>query len=104
MAFKNLHSPDTGAVAKAIRSIAERRLNRHELALDLSKVLSHPKERIRVLAIQALGELGSPLVVPKLIESLRDPRPAVVDAAWKTLVAITHEDHGRDPEPWHLTL
>jgi len=100
LAFKNLHSPDEGTVAKAIRVVSARRLRRHDLARGLTTTLSHPSERIRLLTISALRELDSPMVVPELIEALEDSRPAVVDAAWKALTTLTGEQLAQDPDVW----
>lgn len=103
-AFKNLHSPDEGTVAKSIRAIAARRLKRHELALELAEALQHPSERIQLLTIGALVELGSHHVAPQLVERLEADRPAVVEAAWNALRALTGEDHAKDAAAWRAAF
>lgn len=67
--------------------------------LEITPFLQNAKERLRVLAANALRDIGDPLAAPYLAEALKDPYFTVRCAAARALVKL-----GPDAEPTLLTL
>ena len=97
---RQLGNARQGKVGLALREYGEHRLFRHELAEEVRQVLSRPEGPLRAQACRTMGKLGSRYSVPVLVEALPDRDPAVRDAAWKALKAITGEDHPADALRW----
>ena len=95
-----LDSPETAKVLAAINAIVSRRLFRGELAAELARLLDHPNEGLRSLACTAMGQLGSSVEVPTLIDCLNDNTDAVRASAAHALKKITGLDLPPDPASW----
>ncbi|MRG91597.1 HEAT repeat domain-containing protein [Polyangium spumosum] len=69
----------------------------------LERLARNAGERVgrRQLAIEALGELASPKVVPVLITMLSETSSELVEAAHRALVIVTRHDFRRDAGKWN---
>lgn len=72
----------------AVASVGARTWRRHEAAEAVLSVLSDNDPLLRESAAHALGQLASPVAIPRLVEALTDPEPSVSAAARGALVAI----------------
>jgi hypothetical protein len=54
----------------------------------------------RIMAIEAMGEIRLPAMVPGLIAVLADPSPEIAEMGRRALIVITRQDHGRDARKW----
>jgi hypothetical protein len=102
--LRDLHSGSPSAAAAAARTISERRLWREELALELMAALQRPHPTLRAPICRALERLGVDSVAPELVELLDDEDPASVQAAWRTLTALTGRELPADAMTWRLAL
>ncbi|HEX6882087.1 MAG TPA: HEAT repeat domain-containing protein [Planctomycetota bacterium] len=99
-----LVSADVTEVLAALREVAERRLQRDELALWVAPLLEHEAPNVRQAAIVVLEQLGSPEALPALAAALADEEPRVARAAWSALRTLTGKDLPPDEELWRLEL
>ena len=99
-----LHSDDEAVVARAIEDISAHRLNRHELARELSLSLTHMGPGVQRAQIQALRGLSSELGIARLLEGLDSSEESVQVAAWRGLKEITRKDLPRDVASWQAAL
>ncbi len=95
-----LRSADKVKVLKALRELSMHPLYRHESAELIRSVLQHRSAQVRLAAVQVLMELGSPVSVPALIDSLEDRDVDVRKAAHEGLQAITGLDARLDLHDW----
>lgn len=102
--LRDLHSGSPSAAAAAARTISERRLWREELALELLTALRRPHSTLRAPICRALERLGVDSVAPELVDLLDDEDPASVQAALRTLTALTGRDLPADAMTWRLAL
>lgn len=107
--------PVEGRRVLAILKSTEDELVRREAARTLARIhlpesipaliemlsrSAEPDAESRALAAEALGQHREPRVVQALLAALSDPRLVVGDAARRSLVTLTGEDFGYEPEPW----
>lgn len=84
-----------------VREVGQHRLHRHELAAEISALLTHEHAGVSATACAALGQLGSSVPVDLLVDRLTDPEPVVRGAALAALQAITGLDlPADDPDQW----
>ncbi len=103
-AFYCLQAEDAATVTRAIEDIAAHRLNRHELARELSLSLRHHGAQVQVAQINALRQLDSEHGVPRLLEYLDSADQTVQLAAWRGLKEVTRKDLPRHAEFWQSAL
>ncbi|MBM3989935.1 MAG: HEAT repeat domain-containing protein [Planctomycetes bacterium] len=72
----------------AVASVGARTWRRHEAALALVAALRDNDPVLREAACHALGQLGAPLSLPHLVETLSDSDPRVSRAAREALESI----------------
>jgi HEAT repeat protein len=94
---QDLASKDSERIVLALRSYAERRTRRGELAVEVAPVLENQRPELRRIACDVLGRLGSSTANAKLLAALGDPDPGVAEAARRALAAISGLDVPRDP-------
>lgn len=102
--LRQLRSAHEEEVLAALRAFSPRRLNRHELAIEVGVVLTDPSERVRQMACIVLAELGSRWSIRDLCGALDDQSDAVREAAQRALQVITGQNLGADPESWREVL
>jgi HEAT repeat protein len=102
--LRDLHSGSPSAAAAAARTISERRLWREELAQELLTALRRPHSTLRGPICRALERLGVDSVAPDLVDLLDDEDPASVQAALRTLTALTGRELPADAMTWRLAL
>lgn len=85
---------------RAVREVLEHRLHRNRIAESFVQVLGRRDPGEVLLACRALGELRSRVAVPALIECLERGEPALREAAWQALRAITGEDLPAEAASW----
>ena len=98
-----LHVAATGSkehASRALLSIAEHRLYRHEHTTAVARALQHGDRDVVITACAVLGHLGSPLAADPLLQRLADGDDEVRRAAYLALRRLTGEDHGEDPGSW----
>lgn len=101
-----LFDDDLAVRRAARRSSASLALEGGEAGAPIVQGLSHSARNIddptrrRVLAIETMGDIRAGLMVPPLISALGDPSEDVVDAARRSLLFITRQDHGIDAKRW----
>jgi HEAT repeat protein len=66
----------------------------------LATTLDDPDPRVRHNSIWALGKIGGNEIVVPLVKKLRDPLPAIQQAAYTVLKAVTRADYGNSPAKW----
>ncbi|MBN2194497.1 MAG: HEAT repeat domain-containing protein [Polyangiaceae bacterium] len=68
----------------------------------LLETASNPQSPMmgRHAAIEALGRIGDPLAVPKLIDLLADSRPDVCISVGWALMSLSLQDYGTDADAW----
>ncbi len=98
--LKRLDSRESNVVIAALREIATHRLDRHDLAVAVARVLDAQDPELRVLTTQVLADLGSRWGARALINSLTDESEAVRVAAHSALVRIAGKDCGTDYGDW----
>lgn len=103
-ALRDLHSGSPSAAAAAARAISERRLWREELAEELLTALQRPHPTLRAPICRAIERLGVDSVAPGLVDLLDDDDPASVQAALRTLTALTGRELPADSMTWRLAL
>ncbi|MFO0758468.1 MAG: HEAT repeat domain-containing protein [Byssovorax sp.] len=62
---------------------------------NITRSADQPRSQ-RLIAIEAMGEIRAPAMVPALIAVLNDPSDEVADAARRALLLITRQDFGKD--------
>jgi len=87
--IRELDSGDPASVGRALNDICQRTYRRHELALEVTRLLEDPVPDTRREACLALERLGSPASVEALVPLLEDPDLAVAEAARSALHRIT---------------
>lgn len=85
---------------RAARAALEHRLHRDRIAEAFVQALGRRDADEVWLACRALGELGSRVAVPALIECLEHEEKAVREAAWRALRAITGQDLPMEAASW----
>jgi hypothetical protein len=94
-----------GAVADAIREVAGRRYQRHEVARAVAEVLPRTNDDVLLgYACLALSALRSEASVEPLVELLHDSRAQVRDQAQRALERITDLHLPSDPQAWRSAL
>jgi len=96
----DLDSQDPGVVLSALREISRHRLERHELAFEVSQSLWSAHQSVRVMAAQVLFELDSRWGAAGLALALGDDSERVRDSAHEALVHIMGVDRGTEVEDW----
>lgn len=81
----------------ALNAIAERRTGRHRLAAEVAAATEDRDPEIVALAAHRLGELGSAVAVPVLLDVLDTAHPACAEAAHAALRRITGRDLPAEP-------
>jgi HEAT repeat protein len=84
-------------VGQAVRSLVDHRLFRSQIASDLLPLLANSNPEMRLLAVDALKQLGSRQAVPQLIDALEDADARVRNAAHAALQAIVGGDASTEP-------
>ncbi len=95
-----LHSERSEEVFEAVRTLAKRKLFRHQTAENLALLLNHESRSIRLVVPPALTQLGSPVAVPLLIDSLLDADEETARSAWNALKSLTGLELPLDHEAW----
>ncbi|MCZ6597745.1 MAG: HEAT repeat domain-containing protein [Planctomycetota bacterium] len=98
--FAELASDDPVVASRAILEIAQRRLYRHELATSLAAGLDRTEPGLLIMICTALGQLGSPVVLPGLVNLLEHDDPGVQASAWQALTGITGENLPLESASW----
>jgi len=88
----------------AVASVGARTWRRHEAAEALLAALWDNDPLLREAACHALGQLSSPLALPRLVELLADSDPRVVSAARAALLAIVGTRLPDSPEECRKVL
>ncbi|MCK6447471.1 MAG: HEAT repeat domain-containing protein [Planctomycetes bacterium] len=96
----DLAKPNPSVVASALRELANRRTRRHEIAVEIARLLEASRPTIRKLACEALAELGSIDVLPELTRALRDEDEGVANAAWRALSGLSGRHFALDSVEW----
>ena len=103
-ALANLAHKDGGEAHKALASLIEHRLWRHELADAIGPLARRMDRPISSAICAVLGQLGSARAIPHLLSALRvrddERRACAADA----LRALTGLDHGTDSAAWSHAL
>ena len=99
-ALERVSSARGETLRSTLREISRHRLQRHELALEVSRALHAPGESNRVLAARVLADLGSRWAAPALIEALDDSSESVRTSAHQALVSVTGTDLGERTDDW----
>jgi hypothetical protein len=96
-----LRDPDAGVRRSAVYAVAS--IGRtfptetRDALMSLARSLD-PADRSA--ALEAMGALREPVVVPELVRALADGHEAAVQAAHDGLVQVTRQDFGMDARPW----
>ncbi len=100
----DLDSEDPTVVSDAIRELTQHRLWRHDIALEIARVLSNPHASMRALACRAIEELDSIDALPSLAQALCDDEDEVRDAAWHAMKKISGRTLDQDFEQWQSLI
>jgi HEAT repeat protein len=87
-------------IARALKELVEHPLYRDELAPRLAGVVQRSESELAVLACAVLGQLGSRLGAPALLEALEAPDPRLRQEARLALARLYGHDLGPDPDSW----
>ena len=88
----------------AVASVGARTWRRHEAAGEVLAALWDNDPLLREAACHALGQLGAPLALRRLVETLSDPDPRVSRAARGALMAIVGTSLPESPEECRKAL
>ncbi|GEM_PF-2983860 len=100
----DLACDEPARIAVAMGQIVRRRLFRDRLIGAILPLLGHPEPRIRRLACQGLGQLGSTAALPSLVDQLTDVDDSVVREAAAALRSLSGKNLPPDPETWRAFL
>ncbi len=87
-------------VFEAVRTLAKRKLFRHQTADQLAPLLEHESHSIRRVVPHALAQLGSTVALPVLIDSLLDADEETARSSWNALKSLTGLELPFDHEAW----
>ncbi|MBI5432464.1 MAG: HEAT repeat domain-containing protein [Planctomycetes bacterium] len=100
----DLDSPDAGKATAALRALATRHVRRHEVAREITRVLSDERPALRKLACDVLRELGSIDALPELALARLDEDPAVARAAWSALGSLSGRAFELESPEWEALV
>ena len=90
------------ARADAIRALASQRSSK--ATPRVIDALSDPDRSVQLAAIEASQTLGLKDAIPRLIAMLDSPDGRVSAKAYRALIGLTGQDHGRKSEEWRVML
>ncbi|MCC6409780.1 MAG: HEAT repeat domain-containing protein [Planctomycetes bacterium] len=100
----DLESPDAGKVTAALRALATRHVRRHDIAREITRVLSDERPALRKLACDVLRELGSIDALPELALARLDEDPEVARAAWNALGSLSGRAFELESPEWEALV
>jgi HEAT repeat protein len=95
-----LASGESGALSSVLRDVLAHPLGRSQVAEALLGLLPGLEPGAKALACAALARLRARAAVPALVELLFETDPAVREAAWAALRALTGENLPAEPRLW----
>src|SRR5262245_3580616 len=79
---------DGGEVANILDALRQMKGDRRRFVAPAVRALAHPQLKVRVVAAELLGEIGSPKEASPLVALMSDPDESAVLAAAKALAAV----------------
>jgi HEAT repeat protein len=96
----SLTSDSRSEVLAALGEVVTHRLDRTSLSRAVADVLQNDSADLRRLACMCLGQLGSLVATPQLVERLADLDPTVQQAAHDALQLLLDTPLPPDPQAW----